>query len=262
SSQPSPCAPGTYAPEQNHTTCITCPVGFYCKEQASLFVTYCRTDQRALMFPSVTFNDGSQSRAYQTWKSITVANDTYCHTVPYSGLTVAEQFDILCDKLPVLDPVIVQYKLSILTDGIEVMANVGSSCNMTDLVLMSGKPEEDFILQLHYAVTYYGDIVWDTRFQAQVTEPPVLTEEMVQEMDNVTSQVRSHVINKLSEIDAQDAQLVNALSFTLSTVVKKPDQITSEAKTQSVSIYSKLVKAYKNSSAEVSQTDLAGTARY
>ncbi|XP_052807005.1 uncharacterized protein LOC128236161 [Mya arenaria] len=407
SSQPSPCAPGTYAPEQNHTTCITCPVGFYCKEQASVTAVpcpwniYCKLgssapvcdllphgsegtnvsissskdkghpyttrttvttlkavcvdchlpvvsytwnvrqclqslsmeecrncdfhvlqhssnldtftlDVRAeniahwdyfAVYVTVTFNDGSQSRAYQTWKSITVANDTYCHTVPYSGLTVAEQFDILCDKLPVLDPVIVQYKLSILTDGIEVMANVGSSCNMTDLVLMSGKPEEDFILQLHYAVTYYGDIVWDTRFQAQVTEPPVLTEEMVQEMDNVTSQVsfndsdslynsllkitgcvhiinldeapdpsgqpkhtiqtaevRSHVINKLSEIDAQDAQLVNALSFTLSTVVKKPDQITSEAKTQSVSIYSKLVKAYKNSSAEVSQTDLAGTA--
>ncbi|WAQ94338.1 hypothetical protein MAR_006809 [Mya arenaria] len=107
-----------------------------------LFVTYCRTDQRALMFPSVTFNDGSQNR-----------------------------------------------------------------------LIRPGR-------------------------------------------------VRGHVINKLSEIDAKDAQIVNALSLTLSTVVKKPDQITSKAKTQSVSIYSKLVKAYKNSSAEVTQTDLAVTARY
>ncbi|XP_052792169.1 neurogenic locus notch homolog protein 1-like [Mya arenaria] len=256
------------------------------------------------VYVTVTFNDGSQNRAYQTWKSITVANDTHCHTVPYSGLTVVEQFDILCDKLPVLDPVIVQYKLSILTDGIEVMANIGSSCNMTDLVLISGKPEEDFILQLHYAVTYYGDVVWETRFQAQVKDPPALTEEMVHKIDDVTNElsfndsdslynslhkltscvhminldeapdpsgqpkhtiqtaeVRGHVINKLSEIDAKDAQIVNALSLTLSTVVKKPDQITSKAKTQSVSIYSKLVKAYKNSSAEVTQTDLAVTAR-
>ncbi|WAQ94274.1 PK1L2-like protein [Mya arenaria] len=280
SSQPSPCAPGTYAPGQNHSTCIICPVGFYCIEQA-LFVTYCRTDQRALMFP---LDKGHQYMARTTVTTLkAVCVDCHLPVVSYTwsvrhclqSLSMEEcrncDFHVLqhssnLDTFTLDRPAkniahwdyLAVYVTVTFNDGSQnrayqtwkkVMANIGSSCNMTDLVLISGKPEEDFILQLHYAVTYYGDVVWETRFQAQVKDPPALTEEMVHKIDDVTNElsfndsdslynslhkltscVRGHVINKLSEIDAKDAQIVNALSLTLSTVVKKPDQITSKAK--------------------------------
>ncbi|XP_052792607.1 uncharacterized protein LOC128226665 [Mya arenaria] len=291
SSQPSPCAPGTYAPGQNHTTCIICPVGFYCIEQAVTMVPcpwkiYCKLGSSAPVCDLLPH--GSEG----TNVSISSSKDK---GHPYTTRTTVTTLKAVCVDchLPVVSYTwSVRHCLQSLS--MEECRNcdfhvLQHSSNLDTITL--DRPAKNIAHWDYLAVYVTGE------------GSTPLTEEMVHKIDDVTNElsfndsdslynslhkltscvhminldeapdpsgqpkhtiqtaeVRGHVINKLSEIDAKDAQIVNALSLTLSTVVKKPDQITSKAKTQSVSIYSKLVKAYKNSSAEVTQTDLAVTA--